>query len=138
MTNEVDAELTRFYYDEGLNIIAFDKNKKPIGPDGKGLTGTVLNKRQDEIPQYVLESERWGVRPSTDPKSNNIIFLDWDDAGKKPPQEIKLLFQAYRKRDGGESLHGIVRFVDADAKWCREFADLVTHILKKGDPQNAS
>lgn len=109
-----------FYHNLGLNIVKFSDDKIPLDENDKHVSGNVLHEHVP-IRTDVAKADNWGVKHSTDPRCGKILFLDWDDTTKDPPEGVKKMMLTYRKKNGGTSYHGIIRVVDANDEWCAEF-----------------
>ena len=118
MNNLVDSEIKEFYQNQGLNVTATCSDKYPVNANGVGFKGSVKTELV-QIEYYILESEQWGIKHSTDSKAENIIFLDWDHG--KIDDSLKKLMLTYREKPDGTSYHGIIRVMDADRKWIKKF-----------------
>ena len=121
MTDEefIQVKEKRLFHSLGFNIIVFNEDKVPVGENGYGLTGDVLQPHQSEIPEYVLKSPRWGIRFSTDPRCDQYIQVDGDLG---PMQDIlKPLIWTTRKKEGFTSYHGMAKITDANKQWLTEF-----------------
>ena len=118
LNSRVDDKI--FFHNEGLNIVASCQEKFPIDGNGNGLKNEVITPLV-KIKQYILDSERWAIRHSTDKKCENIIFIDWED-GTKIPEELQKIMLTYRNNPNGRSYHGIIKVTDGDKDWCGQFA----------------
>ena len=118
MLGLIDEVLKQFYHGLGFNIVAIGPDKVPVDANGNRLTGPILYEHKP-LEQYVLDSENWGLRHSTDPRCANIIFLDWDKGTIL--NDLKKFMLTYRKKGEQDSYHGVIKVTDADGTWCKDF-----------------
>ena len=118
---QIDAQLKKDLHREwGFNIVAFDTQKVRINREGKRMTGPVMLPHTEQIDEWLLQAERWGVAMSSDSsKCNGVILLDWDEG--QCPERLKRFMCRTRVKGGQVSMHGIVSVQGASRSRCKQF-----------------